>query len=105
MISGRRNLARGALGAALILIFLAPAVEPGLAQTLPTWNRERKKLLRQYEKKPKHKAFAVSNAASSSMVQSCGAAWSAPSKASAEQRAISTCRQGFGSGCVIKTSE
>lgn len=105
MTPGRRNLACTVLGAGLVLMFLAPAAEHSHAQTLPNWNLECRKLLRQYEKKPKHKAFAISSATSSSMTQSCGAAWSAPSKASAESRAIAACREGFGSGCVIKKSE
>jgi hypothetical protein len=100
----RPGTACTALGASLILTFLALSAEPAVTQTIPNWNRECKKLLRQYEKKPRHKAFAVSNAYSSSMVQSCAVTWSAPSKAAAEKDALRRCHQD-GSGCVIRKSE
>jgi hypothetical protein len=110
MTSQRRTLiqsgaARAALGACLITSFLALSVESGRTQVLPSWNQECKKLFRQYKKKPRHKAFAVSDANSSSMTQSCGSAWSAPSKAAAEAAAKRWCREGGGSRCVIKESE
>lgn len=95
---------QGQVGGSLILIFIALSVEPAATQTIPNWNRECKKLLKQYEKKPRPKAFAVSNAYSSSMVQSCAMTWSRPSKARAEADALRACRQ-EGSGCVIRASE
>lgn len=101
---GRPGAAWLALSAGLALIFLTLSIEPGLTQTIPNWNKECKKLLRQYEKKPRHKAFAVSNAYSSSMIQSCAMSWSVPSKAQAEKDALRRCHQD-GSGCVIRKSE
>jgi hypothetical protein len=101
----RSGAVRAALGACLITSFLALSADSSPAQILPNWNLECKKLLRQYQKKPKHKAFAVSDATSSSMTQSCGSTWSASSKAAAEAAAKHWCRQGGGSRCVIKESE
>jgi hypothetical protein len=99
------SMARATLGACLILSFLALSGETSRAQILPSWNQECKKLFRQYKKKPNHKAFAVSDASSSSMAQSCGSQWSAPSKKAAEAGAIRWCREGGGSRCVIKAFE
>jgi hypothetical protein len=109
MTSQRQNfvqsgVARIALSACLILSFLALSVEPAPSQIIPNWNRNCKKLLRQYDKKPRHKAFAVSSATSSSMIQACAIVWSAPSKKAAEGAALRSCHQD-GSGCVIRKSE
>lgn len=99
------DTARAVLGVCLIFSFIALSAETSPAQTLPNWNRECKKLFRQFDKKPRHRAFAVSDMYSSSMVQSCGLAWSASSEKAAEANAIKACRQSGGSRCVIKVSE
>lgn len=99
------GVARTLLGACLILSFLAFSVEPSGAQTIPSWNRACKKAFKQYQTRPRHKAFAISNATSANDRQSCGWADEMPSKAAAQAEAVRQCRLSGGSGCVIKASE
>jgi hypothetical protein len=110
MTSRRRNLlrpgvAQGLFGAGIILS-LVLSVAPAASQAIPSWNRECRKLLKQYETKPRHKAFAASSPTSASAQQSCASAWGYPSKAAAEADAKARCRKEDGGGtCWIKISE
>jgi hypothetical protein len=75
------------------------------AQSLEFWNSNCRKLLHQYEGKPRHKAFAVSNTAHDGSSQACGYSWSERSKKAAEASAIATCRKTANGSCGIMKSE
>ncbi len=79
---------------------------PAAAQGVEFWNRECRKLLKQYEGKPRHKAFASSNMGSGGRhAQACGAAWSAGSKKQAEDAAVKVCRSQKSGNCWVTRSE
>jgi hypothetical protein len=79
---------------------------PAVAQGgLEMWNKECKKLLKQYAEKPRHKAFAVSTASSSRAKQSCGVAWGATSKKQAEVDAVRLCNSERAGACWVVRSE
>lgn len=89
--------------AALALLFLtipdasaAPGVQP--------WNRACIKFYSEWQKKPKHKAFAV---ATSDYHQSCGGSWAAGSVKAAEEAARKWCKRSSerGASCRITKSE
>jgi hypothetical protein len=77
------------------------------AQGVESWNKECRKLLKQYPSKPRHKAFATSNPNSGSgSGQACGMAWSAGSKKQAETDAIKVCMSERHTGtCWVTRSE
>lgn len=63
------------------------------AGSIETYNYPCLRLLTEYKKHSKPKAFAVTtNAAGNGLSQYCGAAWSAGSKEKAEQLAMSMCK-------------
>jgi hypothetical protein len=100
----RPGAASIALGTGLAFLFLALSVEPSQTQVIPFWNKPCKKLMREYQTKPRHKAFAMSTS-SSNDVSSCGYSSSAGSRSAAEAAAIRACHKAGGSSCVVKTSE
>jgi hypothetical protein len=93
------------VAAALVLpmAMVIPA-QPSRSQALEMWNTNCRKLLKSYLGKPGHKAFAVSNTAHDISGQACGYDWSAPSKKTAEARAVKACNSRAG-GCVVIRSE
>lgn len=106
MTSQRPSFARIAMGACLILSFLALSAESGGSQTIVNWNKARQKAFKKYQKMPRHKAFAVSSATFATGRQSSGWADEMSSKAAARAEAIRQCRLAGGTGgCVVKTSE
>jgi hypothetical protein len=62
-------------------------------------------MLKEYAKKPKHKAFAASNTASTGVGQGCGMTWGARSKAQAEESAKSSCKKARYGTCWTIRSE
>ena len=92
--------------AACFALSLAVSSPPSQAQSLEMWNTPCQKLLKQYKAAPGHKAFAVSYMASGSGGgQSCGAAWGASSKKTAEAAAIKQCKSNVAGSCGINRSE
>ena len=79
---------------------------PAAAQGVEFWNKECRKLLKQYDGKPRHKAFASSNMGSGGrQAQACGVAWSAGSKKQAEDTAVKVCRSQKSGNCWVTRSE
>ncbi len=74
----------------------APGVQP--------WNRPCIKFYSEWQKKPKHRAFAV---ATSDYQQSCGGSWGAGSVKAAEEAAKKWCKRASerGAACRITKSE
>lgn len=106
MISRRPSFTRIAMGACLILSFLALSAEQGGTQTIVNWNRACQKAFKKYQKLPRHKAFAVSSATFATGRQGCGWADNMSSKAAAQAEALRQCRLAGGTGgCQVKTSE
>lgn len=96
------------LFASLLMAALALGLPhpPAAAQGVEFWNKECRKLLKQYEGKPRHKAFASSNMGSGGrQAQACGAAWSAGSKQQAEDAAVKVCRSQKSGNCWVTRSE
>ena len=77
-------------------VYAAPGVS--------SWNRTCIRFYKEWQKKPKHKAFAVSKARDS---ESCGGTWGAPSKKAAEEGARKWCVKGAidGAFCRVTASE
>ena len=70
------------------------------------WNKPCLKAYKDWQSKPGHKAFAVSNTALDNGGQTCGYSWGHPSKAAAEKAALKPCQRGkFSSTCWISASE
>jgi len=87
------------------VVFLS-ATLPARGQSPEIWNKPCQKLLKSYETKPAHKAFAISYLSSGSGGgQSCGAAWGASSKKAAEAAAIKQCKSNVAGSCGISRSE
>ena len=79
---------------------------PAAAQGVEFWNKECRKLLKQYDGKPRHKAFAASNmGAGGRQGQACGIAWGAGSKKQAEEFAIKVCRSQKSGNCWVTRSD
>ena len=75
--------------------FAAPGVS--------TWNRNCNRFYLEWQKKPKHKAFAV---ATSSSEESCGGSWGASSIKAAEEAARKWCKKSATDArCRITKSE
>jgi hypothetical protein len=77
------------------------------ASAIPSWNKACWKAYYEWQKKPGHKAFALSTAGSM-RGQNCGYSWSAPSKAVAEKEAIKQCglgKLGIKATCYITESK
>ncbi|MBI2718289.1 MAG: hypothetical protein HY245_01960 [Rhizobiales bacterium] len=92
---------KSAIVIAAMSIFLIPQLVD--AQSFQPWNRECGKLAKDWQKKPQHKAVAVSNSTSS---EACGLSWAAPSQAAAERSALQACRKyAEGAPCHVVTSE
>ncbi len=100
-----RRTIEAALSAAIILYFVALPVDLGLAQQIPHQHIECRKIFKQFQTKPKHRAFAVTNM-SEGTVKGIACAWAAgyPSKAAAEAAAIGQCQKSAGP-CSIKESD
>lgn len=95
---------------ALILVLSVLASEGAhntvSAQGVEFWNKQCRKLLKDYATKPRHKAFAVSNANSGAGgAQACGMTWSAASKKQAEKEALEVCRGQRAGNCWVNRSE
>jgi hypothetical protein len=74
------------------------------AHAIPTWNKPCWKAYYTWQKKPGHKAFAISS--SSSMVsQHCAAVWGASSKAVAEKEAMKQCRSRWSDAATCRITE
>jgi len=100
-----RRTIDAALSASIIFFFIAVTFDLGLAQQIPQWHKECKNAFKQFQTKPKHKAFAVTNWGSGGVSGiGCGWAWSFPSKAEAEAAAISQCQKSSGP-CTVKKSD
>jgi hypothetical protein len=100
----RRRIA-AALSASIVLLFIALPAGLGFAQQIPHWHRECAKAFKQFQTKPKHKAFAVTHMSSGGVSGiACGYAWGYPSKTAAEVAAIRTCQKSAGP-CAIKQSD
>ena len=101
----RRRTIDAALSASIILLFVALPVDLGFAQQIPHWHIECRKILKQFQTKPKHRAFAVTNM-SEATVKGIGCGWAAgyPTKATAEAAAIGQCQKRAGP-CSIKESD
>lgn len=101
----RRRMIDAALRASIILLFAALPFDLGLAQQIPHWHKECKNAFKQYQTKPKHRAFALTNPSSGGVSGiACGMAWGYPSKAEAEAAAISQCQKSSGP-CSVKKSD
>lgn len=91
------------------LLVLSPSLAlppPAAAQGVEFWNKECRKLLKQYEGKARHKAFAASNMASrNNMSQACGIAWGAGSVKQAEDGAVKACKSQHAGSCWVTRSE
>ncbi len=74
------------------------------APGVSSWNRNCIKFYKEWQKKPKHRAFAVSRATGQ---ESCGGTWGAPSKKAAEEGARKWCSKGSvdGANCRVTASE
>ncbi len=91
---------------ALSILILNGFENRAAAQGVEFWNQQCKKLLKDYAKKPRHKAFAVSNSNSGGGgAQACGMAWSAGSKKQAEAEALKVCRSQRAGSCWVNRSE
>ena len=89
-----RRTIDAALSAGIILFFIALPVDLGLAQQVPFWHKACRNALKQFQTKPKHKAFAVTSASQGGVSGiACGSAWGYPSKAAAEAAAMSSCEK------------
>jgi hypothetical protein len=100
-----RRTTDAALSASILLFFVALPVDFGLAQGIPHWHKECRNAFKQFQTKPKHRAFAVtrwSQAAVSGIA--CGSAWGYPSKAAAEAAAIRSCQKNAGP-CYVKEAD
>ncbi len=83
-----------------------PVTRPAAAQGIPDWNPKCAKMLKDYRKHPRHKAFAASNPNSGgSGAQACGMAWSYPSVQKARDAAVKTCNSQHGGTCWVTKSE
>src|SRR5262245_52156799 len=101
----RRRLSRAALSASIVVLFVAFPIEFAFAQSIPPWHTECQKIFRQFQTKPKHKAFAITHMSSGGVSGiGCAATWSASSKAAAEQAAIRECQKQAGP-CYVKESD
>ena len=88
-------------GAVVVLSIIASK-----AEAIPSWNKPCVKAYRDWQKKPRHKAFALSSGGGQG--QNCGYSWGAGSKEIAERDALAGCRKGkwgIKSTCYIVESE
>ena len=100
----RRRPIKAALSASIVLLFVALPVELGFAQSIPHWHKECQRAYKQFQTKPKHKAFAVTHMSSGGVSGiACGYAWGAPSKTLAEAAAIRECNKNAGPCSVMKS--
>jgi len=101
----RRRTIDAALRASLVLLFAALPFDLGLAQQIPHWHKECVNVFKQFQTKPKHGAFAVTNPSSGGVSGiACGMAWGYPSKAAAEAAAIRSCQKNAGP-CYVKEAD
>jgi hypothetical protein len=93
-------------GIALIVLIIVLSSRDAAAMP-PHWSKECVKIWKQWQKKPGHKAFAMSPVRPG-MYFYCGASYSASSKASAEKDAIKACqgqKGGRNAACYVTASE
>lgn len=91
-----------------LLVLALPSQHVGSAQAqgIESWNPKCAKLLKEYKKRPRHKAFAASNPNSGgSGAQACGVSWSYPSAKQARDAALKSCNTQRGGTCWITKSE
>jgi hypothetical protein len=102
------TFSRRSMGSCLALLTLTiVSSPPGAAAMPPHWSKECVKIWRQWQKKPGHKAFAMSPVRPG-MYFYCGATYSASSKDLAEKDAIKACQNqkgGRNAACYITASE
>lgn len=82
-----------ALAVSLLAHSYVLSMRPARAESIQAWNDPCQRLLKQYNLRSGHKAFAVTvNSAGNGLSQYCGAAWGVGSKQKAEAQAISSCK-------------
>jgi hypothetical protein len=95
------KLAISSFATAFVLMPMVPE-----AFAIPSWNKSCVKAYQDWQKKPGHKAFAMTS--SGPRGQNCGYSWGAASKEAAERDAIQGCKQGkwgIKSTCYIMESK
>jgi hypothetical protein len=104
----KTNLLCHCTSIAFVIAVLLPLTQisptPVFAQSIGLWNTNCKKLYKQWQAAPNHKAFAVTSATASNYGQACGASWGNSTKKNAESNAIKACKgQRLGTCWVTKS--